>query len=103
LLEEPERRVAGLTHEWELVWYASGHVCPPYDESLGQWIIRTRYLWDLSTDKVAALKAVGVEFDGRKAQAIREQHEAPSEMPAGEYEVCGRLGAPGSVWSIVVL
>jgi hypothetical protein len=30
----------------------------------------------LSTDKVAALKAVGMEFDGRKAQAIREQHEA---------------------------
>ena len=26
----------------------------------------------------------------------------PSEMPAGEYEVCGRLGAPGSVWSIIV-
>ena len=25
---------------------------------------------------MAALKAVGVEFDGRKAQAIREQHEA---------------------------
>ena len=30
----------------------------------------------LSAGKVAALKAVGVEFDGRKAQAIREQHEA---------------------------
>ena len=27
----------------------------------------------------------------------------PSEMPAGEYDVCGRLGAPGSVWSITVL
>jgi len=71
--------VAGLTHEWELVWYASGHVCPPKTESLGEWIVRTRYLFKkglLSTDKVAALKTAGVEFDGRKAQAIREQHEA---------------------------
>lgn len=26
-----------------------------------------------------------------------------SEMPDGEYEVCGRLGAAGSVWRIIVL
>jgi hypothetical protein len=31
----------------------------------------------LAVDKVAALRAVGMEFDGRKAQAIREEHEAP--------------------------
>ena len=30
----------------------------------------------LAAGKMAALKALGVEFDGRKAQAIREQHEA---------------------------
>jgi len=31
----------------------------------------------LAADKVAALGAVGMEFDGNKAKNIREQHEAP--------------------------
>ena len=53
----------------------------------------------LSEGKVAALKAVGVEFDGRKAQAIREQH---ADMGPGKDK--GEQGAkraqlPGDVAS----
>ena len=64
-----------------------GHACPQRNfisstkslSLLGQWLHDQRSSFkkgSLSTGKVAALKAVGVEFDGRKAQAIREQHEA---------------------------
>ena len=40
----------------------------------------------LAADKVAALKAVGVEFDDLKAQAIREQHEGVSSGKGKEAE-----------------
>ena len=40
---------------------------------LRRWFIEQR----LAADKVAALRAVGMEFEGKKAQNIREQHEAP--------------------------
>jgi hypothetical protein len=49
------------------------------------------------TKMVAVYKAFPYLIEGETAW-----NKDPSEMPAGEYEVCGRLGAPGSVWSIIV-
>ena len=42
---------------------------------LRRWFIEQR----LAADKVAALRAVGMEFEGNKARNIREQHEAQSK------------------------
>ena len=57
---------------------SSGHACPGrnHESKLGLWLHYVRLSLKqglLSEAKVTALKAVGVEFDGRKAQAIREQ------------------------------
>ena len=45
----------------------------------------------LAADKVATLKAVGVEFDGLKAQVIREQHEAQGKGRETEDEFEAKL------------
>jgi hypothetical protein len=63
-----------------LLEYA-GHACPPLRHaSLGRWLhgLRRSFIEQrLAADKVAALRAVGMEFDGNKARNIREEHEAP--------------------------
>ena len=64
----------------------AGHACPPYRHAaLGPWLSSLRKSFmnqGLSAGKVAALKAVGVEFDGGKARIIREQHEAHGSKQA---------------------
>ena len=47
----------------------------------------------LSTAKVAALRAVGVEFDLKKARAIREQHEAMMPSDDGLQVRCASSAA----------
>jgi hypothetical protein len=70
----PQRKFSAL------MLMSPGHACPQQSHaSLGLWLHNQRISFNkssVSAGKVAALKAVGVEFDGRKAQAIREQHEA---------------------------
>ena len=50
---------------------ATGHACPASREGvLGEWLKTLRRCYDkgtLAASKIAALKAVGVEFDGVKA------------------------------------
>ena len=47
----------------------------------------------LAAGKVAALRAVGVEFDGTKARAIREQHEAMMPSDDGLQVRCASSAA----------
>ena len=83
----------------------AGHACPPLSHgSLGRWLRNLRCgvrgyksYATVAASKVAALKAVGVEFDSGKARNIREQHEAQSkgkEAPehSGLQEKGGEIG-----------
>jgi len=59
---------------------STGHACPSESNTLlGAWLQKQRRSYSsntLAAGKVAALKVVGVELDGKKARAIREQHLA---------------------------
>jgi len=74
-----------------------GHACPRWDSSLGRWLCQTRYLFNkgsLAADKAAALRAVGVEFDGKVDRDIREQHEGMASGTGKGAEQMG-YGATG--------
>ena len=77
----------------------AGHACPPEGGKtckLGMWLRALRSCYKrglLAAGKVAALRAVGVEFDGTKARAIREQHEAMMPSDDGLQVRCASSAA----------
>jgi hypothetical protein len=78
----PEKNFEDKLQELKEYKRKHGHACPPAVRptlDLGKWLSKMRSCYKrglLAAGKVTALSAVGVEFDGQKARAIREQHEA---------------------------
>ena len=62
--------------------YLSVHA-PNSDEDVGTWVMRQRFYFkrgSLTAERVARLKALGFEFDGKKAQQARQELLRAEEM-----------------------
>jgi hypothetical protein len=63
----------------------TGHACPPYRHELGEWAFRLRKQHArkaLASHQVEELKTLGFQFDGKAAQAVRDQHTSAANGDA---------------------